>query len=187
MMYYNDGNEEYISRRLKNTYVLNTDGKVVYVSKVFKLNGQMYASVLNTEGPINVKLEQLDLSPIKLGWINYNKDCSFFMRMPIRGAYQQGTSDRNTITIGNGDVCFSMLDFKNIQNTSDNIYPNLYTAIKKVDTLNYTKVAFSRNFAVSKNEIFYKGYQVGYREGQKITFNNQNKYLESILDKVVSK
>lgn len=187
MMYYNDGNEEYISRRLKNTYVLDVHKNVVFVSKIHKLGDKIYATILTPTGTKEVNLELLDLSPIKLGWINFDRTCSFFMRMPIRGAYQQGTSDRNTTALGELDVTLKYIDLKDIQKTVDNNYPNFYKATTMVEDLNYKKVAFSRNFAISKHEIFYKGVSVGVREHRNVKFNKQNEYLGSILERVVSK
>jgi hypothetical protein len=133
------------------------------------------------------KLEDLDLTPIPLGFINIDKvgTAVYAARVPIRKYWRQG--------LGTGNLHYftfyshSMEGFPDVNNlvqTFFNKYPTLEDAFSKVkkDRL----IAFHRNWATSKEDVFYRYRHVGNINKGDVSLSKKYSYLTPHLTEVLN-
>lgn len=109
--------------------------------------------------------EDIDLTPVPLGYVNYGGVASYLARVPKRRDWKQGLRKENTITIGNG-YGLGKINLKELAKTIIGKYPTFKQILKTLSKNEDKKVkslAFSREFAVDKDfTLWYRGeYAVG--------------------------
>lgn len=145
---------DYTRTRLLETIIRKGDNPV-FVTNVYDDEG-IYISgyYIKDNKPISGKLEEFNLQPIPLGYVNYNKKAIYATRMPMRKDWKQGLRTNNFV-LGENRLDRS-IKWSMIVNTVKNIYPTFQKAVDKVRNIN--SLAFHRDFAIHKNGMIeYKG------------------------------
>jgi hypothetical protein len=184
---YND-NVEYASQRLAGTIV--RVGEVpVYVSSVFETRQEgilcKIQELQDTEDDSKfVSVDNLNLEPVPLGYVNYGPSSYYMVRKPMRNDWRQGLRRGNSAFIG--DEGFYELPHQELNQTILGKYPKVKDALALVKTRIKDKVAFSRDFAVGYDKtLHYKGRRVGTFDKQ-MTLDKKyfylNEYLQETLD-----
>ena len=164
--------DEYARSRLLNTIVLHK-GKPVEVGHIE--DGKAILQVLGAGGVIKAPLSELDLSPIRLGYVNHGGGAHYLKRLPKRRDWRQGLRDNNInkpelLHLGVARLC-------------EGTYPSFKEACAMVE-IDHHCVAFSRQFAVDdEGEVEYRGSSnVGHLdEGLGVDLLQQYEYLAEAL------
>lgn len=196
MNYYDVSDPDYVRGRLIGTIVRDDKGEPIYVGAAAMRGGKMIFSVAYLKDNevadglndyVNIPMEQLDLTPVKLGWINHKNGAIWSVRTPVRRAWKQGTTNANTeCKAENNPVQLLHLPFKNLRLTILGQYPSVEEA-HKLSKKSKIKVAFSRNFCLEEDVLYYKTTEVGNKAEFGFTFKPPHTYLENILNRVLSK
>ena len=151
---------DYARGRLNNTFV-PINGELVYVKHIGR-NPNPVVTFSDTEEGEDVgrgALKDIDLTPIKLGYSNYNGKTKYIMRTPAR-RWKQGVDNQSVKTLSTYWNEFFHMGGGDFRYTFSGKYPTLQVAIKRVKQKNYP-VAFSRVFALlPENKLEYKGKDV---------------------------
>lgn len=151
-------NIPYAKQRLVGTIVRikNEPVKVVDISP----KGIATAYFLKDDKEFFTDIDNLNLEPVPLGYINWRKNCYYMVRKPIREDWRQGLRMGNAAFIG--EQGFMEFPRRELRDTILNQYPTFAQAVEAVTKQGATKVAFNRVFAVSSGkELFYKERVVG--------------------------
>ena len=126
-----------------------------------------------------VKVDSLNLCPVPLGYVNLNEDVIYFVRKPMRNDWRQGLRENNSASVG--AEYYGLPDYKHLRQTILNIYPSVKTCQEYLK-LGYRSVAFSRDFAISAKNLFYRGRICG--EGLELypKYNYLKEYLNEVID-----
>ena len=183
MMYYD--NIEYARGRLKNCVINLEDGRPIYVLDI-EGPDRVHVHHLVDEERSTVKIKDIDLTPVKLGWINIGESSLYAVRMPIRGVWKQGLCRDNIKFLSPfSGRAYCPIPSPSLGLTILGQYPTFEKVVKTVDKS--TKcVAFSRNWALSASSLLYKGRIVGSHDRGSLLLNRQNEYLEDTLKEEVS-
>ena len=181
-MYYTD--VSYADGRLKDTIVNSKIGPV-YVKSVYSDSGidRALCDVIRLRNldENTIHLKEVDLTPVKLGWVNLRSNSVFATRKPVR-AWRQGLALSNISFIGEGG--FMSFPLKEMFNTITNNYPTIEDCKVKLKS-NVKRVAFSRSFALGKDGVlWYEGRVVG-SWGEVFTLNDKDKHLAEHLNSVI--
>lgn len=174
---------DYINGRLTGT-IVSYKSEPIYVNSVGRTDdGDIevnYLYLKDTGKKLKAYIDEIDMRPVKLGYMNFDgRDCIWLCRIPKR-AWKQGlTNDHVSNGIG---ANISLTDHLiPLRNTILGIYPTLEEASKSRH-----KIAFSRNFAIKKDEIFYKDFDcVGYYREGKASLKDRFLYLREYLEEVL--
>ena len=174
---------QYADSRLQGTIVRH-DGKAVLVEGVGKKGAVISLLRADTEPKI-VKLDDLDLSPVKLGFCNINMDVSYLTRMPMRRDWRQGLRKGNFVSVF-GTIA-ELVPFPNLADTIENIYPSLEECLA---TPNNTFKAWCREWAIGKSStkerpLYYKNTAVGSVINGKPELKGDNMLLREALQEVL--
>ena len=190
-MFYED--IDYAKTRLSNTYVQTNTGSLFFVENVeyniergsihcfgsaYELNGKEFKCY---------DLQDLDLTPIPLGFINLESEDTavYATRIPIRKYWRQG--------LGTGNLhCFTFYSHKiegfpppaSLVKTFFNKYPTLDQALSKVKKDKIT--AFHRNWAISEEDVFCRYKHVGTVKKGAISLSKRFSYLQPRLKEVLN-
>jgi hypothetical protein len=151
-------NIPYAKQRLVGTIVRIKDEPV----KVLDISpkGIATAYFLKDENEFFTDIDNLNLEPVPLGYINYKNQAYYLVRKPIREDWRQGLRVGNIAFIG--PQGFMEFPRKELRDTILNQYPTFAQAVEAVAKQRKAKVAFSRVFAVSADkELLYKERVVG--------------------------
>lgn len=176
-MYYKD--VEYARGRLKNSVVNLDYGKPVYVIEI-ESSDEVIVQFLREESRARVNLKDLDLTPVKLGWVNCKGHVIYAARVPIRGVWRQGLCKDNVKLLAPSSIhARCNIPSPELGETIVGNYPTFKQALASIKTT--TGIAFSRNWALSGTNLLYKGRVVGTYVDGKLSLNRQNEYLEDVL------
>jgi len=177
---------DYASSRLNNT-IVRLKGEPVYVLSV-EMDGVWYKDSSNKKH--KTSLEDFDLTPVPLGYVNYVKNAKFVSRKPQR-YYKQGLCYESINNANDGPCCDS------VYMTILGIFPSLDVCVDRLLGGCVKSVAFSRDFALelhsnSKFNLLYRGKKVGNAEYNKveafvnIKLEDEYSFLEEVLEKCVN-
>lgn len=124
--------------------------------------------ILNTNEQLIVKADELDITPVKLGYINESNRALYLTRTPMREDWRQGLRARSIRVVGYDSKIYEPAP-ASLYDTILGIYPKLEYCFSVVKANVADSFAFSRNFAL-KNEgkLLYKGkWEVGHIEENK--------------------
>ena len=168
----------YARERLSQTLVCLNDGTPAYIKNVME-DGKVYYSLLtDLDGEKEGKLSDIDLTPIKLGWVNTNRGIAYTTRVPAR-KWKQGLSMDIFYIVYRGDKVNLAFPSSYLIDTVKNNYPS-YKSIKETITPT-TKKAFSRNWAVDAQALMYNGRVVGVMDQYTTALNKRDAYLREFF------
>lgn len=143
----------YADSRLRGT-IVRCKGELFQVSQV-RPGGSVQGFWVKNELMVTVRLEDLDLKPIPLGFVNHKGVATYVMRVPRRDDWKQGV--RNKTLHGIGGVPVEKLPHTALIQPIDNLYPTFNEAFDLVMG-EMSCVAWCRVFAItSRRRIIYKG------------------------------
>jgi hypothetical protein len=183
MRVYNNEDAEYASTRLRGTVVMLNARPVEVLAMSPNSRSEVRCDLKDiiTGDMIRADMQQLDITPVPLGYVNYNDQASYLTRMPTRGhGCQQGLRYATIRTINGmhaGDLPMSV-----IGKTIINDFPSLESCIKAVAKKH--SQAFHRNWMIDSGlNLIYKGTEVAGRvlEGRCI-LDEAYSYLQEQLD-----
>lgn len=168
----------YARERLSNTIVSLSCGAPVYVKNV-SLDGTVMYTTLDDWDLIKVTtLDKVDLTPIKLGWVNTPKGLLYTTRVPAR-KWKQGLSAESFHIVYRDEKAVINFPSPHLINTIKNFYPPLKEVLKYLTP--QTKKAFSRNWAVSNERLMYNGRVVGVMSEGKASLQKRDAYLREFF------
>lgn len=156
---------EYASTRLDGTLVrLAGTGEPVMVQTVSVLGTVTvtpYGKSRDTH-EYYVKLDELDVHPVPLGYVNCGGDATYISRMPMRRDYKQGLRGNNAWSSGRN---FDALPHAAVRNCIMGRYPTFEKAWKDVqigpNAVRMKMLAWGRRWAVrSDGVIYYRGEEI---------------------------
>lgn len=160
-MYPND-DANYANGRLANT-IIRHDKKAVLVSGVHLVSKkkplQVVATELLTNQVIEDEIDNFDLTPIPLGYVNIDNPklhhkAIYMARQALRHDWRQGFRKEQALFL----VGPKQWDMKAIAKTAEGIFPTIEEARKSFDGEDET-IAWCREFAIDKNDnIFYRSF-----------------------------
>jgi hypothetical protein len=115
---------DYASKRLNNTLVRLLNGDLFHVYRVAASDiGAIGVSGTNyiSGNKMWVPLDDLDLEPIPLGFVNVDNNMVFTCRKPMRKDWRQGLSQNSLLTYGH--ISGHDLNFKLLVQPVTNQYP----------------------------------------------------------------
>ena len=143
----------------------------------------MYSELTSGKQTANA-IQDLDVNPVPLGYMNYDETANWLCRSSVRNDWKQGLRAK-TIRSLNGEVFLEGNAMKALGRCIEGDYPTYEKALK-VTSERGTMMAFSRDFAVfSGLKIYYKGkYEVGQINNKEITLFDKFKWLTESLEEV---
>lgn len=100
-------------------------------------------------------LNDLNLDPVPLGYVNYDGSVQYMTRMPMRQDWKQGLRDRNVVTYQGFNNDFS---YKIIGKTIMGDFPKFSKVLERLNGGGYNIQAFDRDFALDRRgDLWYKG------------------------------
>ena len=144
----------YARSRLLETVVMYQDIPVV----VDDIQGDnAYLRRLGEGEPIFASVKDLNINPVKLGYLNDGHRALYLTRTPMREDWRQGLRSRSIRAIGYDGLHYEPAPVS-LKHTILGIYPMLSECISFVKIGIMESMAFSRNFAVKGDNILtYKG------------------------------
>jgi hypothetical protein len=135
-----------------------------------------------------VHLDDLNLEPVPLGYVNHNGKAIYLQRIPVRrGPGNQGLNANNCISTGERLWRFPN---KALRQCIMGKYPDFKTAFKSANGINKfnleKSIAFDRHWAVSEERLYYKNnLLVGIIKDGKPSLLPEFKYLRECLAEIV--
>lgn len=164
----------------KKDFIKKEIGPIRCFGQQYESNGEYFYC--------NYDLKELDLTPIPLGFINLKKDDTavYATRIPIRKYWRQGLGPGNLhlFTFYSYQHKGSFPNSNDLIHTFYNKYPSLEQTLNTVD--NSKIKAFHRNWALSKQDLFYRYKQVGNINKNKLILLDKYFYLSPFLDEVLN-
>jgi hypothetical protein len=152
------GDLDYARSRLIETIVLlKTINEPVRVDNIQRRT-EVLVTPLNIALPQQwVRLDDLDINPVKLGYINLEKESYYISRTPMRRDWRQGLRVQGLRTPdGRSFNCSAIQLAKTIKGD----YPKLRNCFNPNNNPfipSPNSIAFSRDFAVQKSNLWFKG------------------------------
>lgn len=160
---YND-NLEYAAKRLDMTLIRKANGNPFFVHGTSKAGARVYCVGVDqvTQESSEIFLDDLDLTPVPLGFFNISGKMAFACRKPMRKDWHQGLSNNSLVLYGADKRDFN---FGALTNTIMNKFPSFGEALAYVDKTKNRSMAFSRDFGISdktgETNLVYRKYTVG--------------------------
>ncbi len=182
------GDWDYAGTRLRDT-VVRYGGEPVYVYSVDEDGmAEIQTMSKSNEPHKRVPMEDLDLSPVPLGYSNTTRGCSFTSRMPTRH-YKQGLNGVNMQCRPSGVNHTSRSLYKTIMG----IYPTVRDCFEALTTDEVDSISFSRNFALFQGlngvmGLYFRNKKVGRflwnhsAQQANYTLDNRYQYLQEMLE-----
>jgi len=178
-----EDNLEYAKGRLELTLV-RVKEEPFFVHTVKNIGKTMVAEgvFFYKEGEISVvKMSDLNLEPVPLGYINYGPSAYFLLRKPAR-KWKQGLNTGNMGFVG----AQGFRDFppREMRETVLGIYPTFKDSLNLIKT--HVKVAFCREFAITENKhILYRERNVG-KVDKLVSLEPRYNYLSEYLEEMIN-
>lgn len=174
----------YAKSRLIGTIVrVNLTDEPIYIENVYNPEGSdvievKCRNIYTKDSPkLTYRLSELNLKPVRLGYVNDMGRAYYLTRMPMRRDWRQGLR-ANNMKVVNG---ISQPNFMSIINTIKNIYPSYGVVIDTRDM--YSSRAFCREFSVATDNLLYKGRSVGkIGEDDMPILNEKSQHLKELLE-----
>lgn len=152
-------NLEYARSRLTGS-IVKLEDRAIYVQDI---EGEdcYFFYLTDEKRKVDVcDVTDLDITPVELGYSNYESKSFYLTRMPMRRDWRQGLRQLSTNTSTNQRI---EIPFVSLGKCIENIYPSFEEAIEKVKNYEVYEKAFSRNFSIIKELVLkYKGrFEVG--------------------------
>lgn len=155
-------------------------------------NGTVSVYVIDTGDRIYVKVKDLELKPVPLGYVNSREaGLIYCMRKPTR-RYKQGLTNENLVAtdVYSGQEIRINLKSEELSYTIQGKFPSIEECFTKVREGVTKALAFTREWAVAhiKDElsILYKGSVVGYVGDNAIMLNPDKYFLKESLTEALN-
>lgn len=171
---------EYADSRLADTVVCH-NGRPFYVHRIMPAMVAMGIDLVSNKD-VSVPAVELELTPVKLGYCNFNKKAFYVCRIPSR-RYKQGLrKDNMRCTALNGGA--ARLEYAQLANTIMGVFPDFQKCIDNV--VNLHSMAWNRDWAMDKlGFVYYRGTDiVGSLVDGKVVLSTQFAYLKEALAEV---
>jgi hypothetical protein len=174
---------DYAATRLAGTIVSYNNSPVL----VQEAHGEGFiVELLDTRKRKLVGAKDIDINPVKLGYVNTDVGASYVGRKPIRKDWRQGFRSNNSFILSDDFVNVDGIPFKNLAHTIKGKFPPVKDSLDKAKAIN-AKVAFDREWAVDNdNNLFYKEEVVGKWEDERFILNPKKMFLEQKLMEAVN-
>lgn len=173
---------EYANSRLTET-VVKLEDEPVYVYAVKRGMLVDYAPIREINNIKKCQVDDLDLKPVKLGYLNHVRGLNYLMRMPKRNDWRQGLRFGNFTGLG-FDV--RHLRYEDLYDVIKGNYQSFEQAIKALKSKAVRGQAWSRDWAIVENDcLAYKGRPVGALIDGKPVLTTENLYLREALEEVL--
>ncbi len=192
-MYPND-NVAYAFGRLVGTIIRHEEQAVEVID--VRENGlkplQIKAVSLLKEKAVTDSIDNFDLTPVKLGWVNSSRDVvsSYYTRAPIRQDWRQGLRQFNTRVFyipGRGQKVDNF-NKKDVAKTIEGKFPSFGEVVDKLKAFPYKEygLAWCRDFCLNGNgAVTYKMYgKVGDFKDGTILLDEKFVWVEESLKEV---
>jgi len=144
----------YAADRLVGT-IVRYKGKAVKINNIIP-DGSVELTYLTVNKRDLVKLKDLDITPVPLGFCNYNGSTTYLSRSPVRQDWKQGLRSR-TMRSSSPHWAPDEIPFKVIGKTIENDYPSLENVIVHLKEGAVESMAWHKDFAIDKiGNIYYK-------------------------------
>jgi len=186
-MYGNDF--AYAQSRIQGTILrVKKTGEPVYV---YIVNGGGQCSVTpierdwGGEATVTMHVDDLDMHPVPLGYVNSAGEATYLMRVPMRRDWKQGLRQENCWSSGRR---LNSIPMKDLKNCIIGRFPSFETALKDVvksgEKAKNKIIAWHRHWAVSTDgRVFYKNHeQVGTILDGHVDLFPSHKYLAEVLE-----
>lgn len=180
----------YAGTRIVDTIVRMCDsGEPVTVLEVGRSSGTCVVMTLTAPEPIRVRLDDLDVRPVRLGYVNYSGNAVYLERIPIRrGPNNQGLTPNNCHS---SSIRFSAIPLAAIRQCIMGIYPTFENAIiassgkKRSGALK--SIAFDRSWALNgASQLLYKNHRlVGSVKNNEPVLDKEFSYLKERLMEIL--
>lgn len=162
---------EYADSRLSGTIVKHGNS-LVYIKSVYNDGSFAGVIIMPDEEDIAGRAQDLDLSPIKLGYSNFTGSPEYIVRIPAR-KYKQGLSVNNLRQGSGGDRPID--SYLQLLDSHENNYPPLATCLEEGG-------AWCRTWAVVGKRLFHKGKLVGKALKAGFKLAPEHEHLQEDLD-----
>ena len=151
-------NVAYAQSRLVGT-VVRVKGKAAYIDQITAKRISYTDWV--TGGAEEAKIEDMDITPVPLGYCNTMKVTPYLVRYPVRQDWKQGLRHKTLKTICNHDikVTSEMIPWADVFKTINGEFPKFEEVLKIIhDNRGVVRsMAYSRDFAIySDKTVWYK-------------------------------
>jgi len=180
----------YAQTRIQGTVLrIAKSGEPVYVYHV-SMNGQCHVIPIEknwgnaAENAFLVTVDDLDMHPVPLGYVNCAGEATYLMRIPMRRDWKQGLRQENCWSSGR---MFSEIPMKYVKHCIMGKYPSFEKVLKdvKVGTARGRQklIAWHRHWAVSTGgQVYYKNHEpVGEIKGDAVELAPNYTYLKEAL------
>lgn len=151
---------EYAASRLVETIIMY-DGEPVLVRSVGMMDDQISVRctrLLDEEDKLmDVYLDDCDINPVSLGYVNHKKTAHYIMRAPMRRDWRQGLRMLNIVDSEGASP--RGIPYRTIAHTIMGSYPTFKSSLERLNGKDkILRMAFSRDFSVTKEgDLTYKG------------------------------
>ena len=151
-------NVAYAQSRLVGT-IVRVKGKAAYIDQI-SAKRVSYTDWI-TGGAEEAKPEEMDITPVPLGYCNTMKVTPYLVRYPVRQDWKQGLRHKTLKTICNHDikVTSEMIPWADVFKTINGEFPKFEEVLKIIhDNRGVVRsMAYSRDFAIySDKTVWYK-------------------------------
>lgn len=172
----------YAGEKLNGSWIRYKDG----IACVLVVGGDGTVVVRDLLGKEEqTKLNELDLTPVELGFVNFGGKAPYLARMPARH-YRQGFRENILRSVVNGKN-FYINYGKELLLAHKNMYPSINNCVEEVYNGEVEGRAFCKKFAIIKTRgdlgLSYKDKLVGIvdHKKDKVVLNNKFLFLEEVL------
>ena len=181
---------EYAKSRLVETVIRHGNVPVmVYDVGVHSLTNKIivkYQPIMTESDIAEDEIDNFNLDPVQLGYVNYKNFAYYLTRMPMRKDWRQGLRLLNVVG-PDGDR--PPVPLKTIAETIIGNFPSFKSCLDKLNSKKTIKsMAFCRDFSVSTEEIQYKGvFPIGKvdMENGNIHINDGMSWIREALDEAL--
>lgn len=170
---------QYAHSRLVET-IVRLGKEPIWVYQVMPGMMVKYAQLADFDEIKTVHIDKLDLTPVPLGYCNYNKYACYLSRMPMRRDWRQGLRRGNFVSLSGVDA--NRIPYEALRQVIVGDFPKFDAAVKAVEKV--SSMAWHRHWAVDKgSNIFHKGAAnpVGKVVGGEIILESRSMYLSEAL------
>lgn len=142
----------YAQQRLLGT-IVRLGKEPIKIAAIDVNGGVMFNYLHNMEKPELCKLRDIDITPVPLGFVNFDGRAFYTSRIPKREDWKQGLRD-NTLSVA--------VSWSDLRLTILGKFPSLREATLTLNKRRTHSIAFDRNWAITVDmKLKYKEWDVG--------------------------
>lgn len=151
---------EYAASRLLETIIMHNK-EPVFVHSVGTMDNKISVRctrLLDDEDKlIDVYLDDCDINPVSLGYVNHKNSAYYIMRAPMRRDWRQGLRMLNLVDVEGASP--RGIPYRTIAHTIMGSFPTFKSSLERLNNKEkIQRIAFARDFSISADGILtYKG------------------------------